>query len=66
MHEMNITSSLSGTCGDADITECCEGDFCLGEPDDCYCDVDCYFLADCCQDINDVCTFGEIRPPLLS
>ena len=45
----------------AGITECCDNDLCLGEPQDCFCDENCYFLEDCCQDINDICSFGETQ-----
>ena len=48
-----------GTCGAANITECCVEDLCLGEPQDCYCDLNCHFFADCCQDIGDICEFGQ-------
>ena len=51
--------SYIGTCEAAGITECCEGDSCLGDPADCYCDQDCFFFSDCCQDIQDVCQYGE-------
>ena len=38
---------------------CVSSDPCVGEPQDCYCDVDCFLLGDCCRDIDQICTFGE-------
>ncbi|CAI8033001.1 Low-density lipoprotein receptor-related protein 6, partial [Geodia barretti] len=49
-----------GTCTAAGFESCCAvgvGQPCLGNPQDCYCDVDCFLFGDCCSDIDDICTF---------
>ena len=43
---------------DAGYTECCsdQGGDCVGsDPFDCYCDVFCYYLDDCCTDVDQIC-----------
>ena len=36
-------------------TGCCEIGFCGGYPANCFCDANCYFRGDCCNDINSTC-----------
>ena len=37
---------------------CCSNIACLGYPPDCYCDLICFYLNDCCSDAHEICTFG--------
>ena len=48
-----------GSCFAAGYDTCCVGDTCLGDPQDCYCDVDCFIFDDCCADVDEVCTFSK-------
>ena len=48
-------SMISGSCAAANYTECCTNGSCLGEPQQCYCDVQCRQVGDCCYDQQDIC-----------
>ena len=54
-----LSSLSTGSCVAAGYEECCTEDSCLGEPQDCYCDADCFLFNDCCQDVDSICTFGK-------
>ena len=47
-----------GSCVASGYTGCCEIGFCGGYPANCFCDANCIFRGDCCNDINEICQQG--------
>ena len=39
----------------AGYTDCCEGAYCAGHPANCFCDAECVFLQNCCNDFESIC-----------
>ncbi len=44
-----------GSCRSAGFVDCCHGGDCQGIPRNCFCDVSCYIMNDCCDDLPLIC-----------
>ena len=58
-HLVHLTVILTtGSCADANYSECCTHGQCAGYPATCFCDDNCYDRGDCCSDVDVTCSEG--------
>jgi hypothetical protein len=56
-------STLAGSCVEAGFAECCDLEvqgLCFAPPTFCLCDPSCREYGDCCEDIDEICTPGNV------